>query len=495
MADDIINIGGPAPYEKREESPFSSDSTKSLSKPQLEQAAQSDALTQDQIKGTAGRAAYDTGVATIQAQDAAATSRIKNENVLARSAVDEAQAAKVAAAADTLRQANDEYRAAPPPSLFADTKGWDKARRAIAISVAGLGEAISARANATLGRANGPSAVASIIQMDLDRQREIIGRLKDNQIMAKEGVKDAQQARELALAKVDLKGAAMLNLAAAHTEELLKAKGVELPAIQQNEQVLLLRRQEQERKQAAVAGLASEHTRTGAKTETTNRTVPDTSSNARIGVVRNPDGTAAGTSPASEAKDANDQTTLRVNADDALKDLLEHVEEHGRVAYGSDAWKERNSLFAKAKIAVGSVSALGKSDESLKTEMETLGPRGDGAWAPDAGIIKHVIKRNETNAKTAIQMHTAHPGAVGDDGLPVKPASNPTPAAPSATPVTPPMVPPAAPATPPMVPPAARQPARSPGAPFTQDQKDAVKWIAAHPGDPRVPDIRKRLGL
>jgi hypothetical protein len=495
MADDIINIGGPAPYEKREESPFSSDSTKSLSKPQLEQAAQSDALTQDQIKGTAGRAQYDTAVAGIQSQDAAATSKIKNENVVARSAVDDAQTAKVAAAADALRQANDEYRAAPPPSLFADTKGWDKARRAIAISVAGLGEAISARANATLGRANGPSAVASIIQMDLDRQREIIGRLKDNQIMAKEGVKDAQQARELALAKVDLKGAAMLNLAAAHTEELLKAKGVELPAIQQNEQVLLLRRQEQERKQAAVAGLANEHTRTGAKTETTNRTVPDTSSgNGRLAVVKNADGSDAGLAPASAAAKTNEATVLRVAAVRALNHYAEMAAKVGGRALdpSSTEYQELAGAHAAAVAAVTSVTNMPGSDKSTEIETQRLGPPGTGmSWKVNPTLIHHMADEIRVQGENAIGMTAntaatvAKSGATGRPQLPASPTTNP-----AAAPVAP-----ATPATPPMVPPPARQPARSPGAPFTQDQKDAVKWIAAHPGDPRVPDIRKRLGL
>ncbi len=498
MADDIINIGGPAPYEKREESPFSSDTSKSLSAPQLASQTASADLTKDEISGTANKAAYDTDIAKINAEDATAKAKIGTQIAGEKLGVDEAHTAQIAKRAEDLRIANDAVKATPAPALFADVHGWDKVQRALGVALAGFADAMSSRSNAILHRADGPSAMTDIINMDLQRQREIIGKLKDNQIMAKEGVKDAQLAREQALARVDLKGAQMYALAGQRLEQLLKAKGVEAPAVEQNAEILKVRRAEQDRKAAAVAGLTKEHTATSAKTETTNRTVPDTSSNARIGVVRNPDGTASGTAPAAEAKDVNDQTTLRVNADDALKDLKEHMEEHGRVVPGTDAYQERKSLFAKAKIAVGSVSALGKSDEALRTEMETLGPPGSGAWAPNTAIIDHVIKRNETNAKTAIQMHTAHPGAVGNDGLPVKPASNPPPAAPAA-PVTPPIVPPA-PVTPPMIPAAAPTadaarviPPRPAGVPLTQKDVAMLRWARANPNDPRAAQIVQAL--
>lgn len=488
MADTEINIGGPAVYEQRKEEPFTSDSSKSLSPVQLAREGESAALTGEQVAATAPKAKYDTDVANINAADASTKEAIAGKTLVERDQVDERHAARIAASAEALRQANDALKAAPAPSLFADTKGWDTVKQAIGLALAGLGDAMAARAHARLGTAPGPSAVTNIINMDLDRQRANIAKLTNHQIMAKEGVKDAQQARDQALAKVELKGAAMLNAAALHTEAMLKAKGVELPAIQQNEQILKLKREEQDRRQAAVAGLAKEHTSTGAKTETTNRTVPDKAS-AKMGVVRNPDGGAAGTSPAGEANEVNEQTRLRVQADNDLKDLYEHVLAHPRVLAGTDEYKTRQELFAKAKIAVGSVSSLGKSDEALKTEMDALGPKGDGLQSGDASALKRLIKANEKNAHDAIKIHTSHPGAVGDDGLPAKPTTNPAPAVPAAgAPAA------AAPATPPMVPPSAR-PARAPNSGFTPDQQEAVRWIAAHPTDSRVPAIKARLGL
>jgi len=477
MADDIINIGQPAAFEERKEQPYVTDSSKALSKPQLEQQQQSAALTDEAVQATAPKAAYDTDVAKINAADAATKSGILQQTAQLRDQVDTAHAAEIARRADDLRRANDEIKAAPPPSLFADRKGWSKVTGALGLALGGFGDALAARAAARLGVSRGPGAVQQIIEMDLNRQRENIKKLTDVQIMAKEGVKDAQAARDQALAKVDLKGAAMMSAAAAHTEQLLKAKGVELPAIQQNETILGLKRAEQDRKAAAVAGLANEHTRVGPKVETTNRTLPDNASSSKVGVVRKPDGSAAGTSPAGEANEVNDQTRLRVQADADLKELYEDMLKNPR-ALTADDRKRREELYNKAKIAVGSVSSLGKSDESLKTEMATLGPTGMGIYSGDVTAIKRLIKANEKNAYDAIKIHTAHPGAVGDDG---RPPITGAPASPAPT---------LAPATA-----AERRPARTPNAPLNAEQQDAMRWLMANPNDPRAPEIRRRLGL
>jgi len=495
MADDsqpsTIVVNPQAAWEQSVTAPTSSDTTKALSAPQVAEQASSAALTKDEIAGTAPKAAYDTGVAQLQADAAKNNEKIAGATLQEKSAVDEKQMANIAAKAEVLRQAQEAIKATPAPALFADRQGWQKVIGAIGIAIAGIGDAKEARDASILHRERGPSAVDSIISADLERQKANIKRLTDVQIMAKEGVKDAIQARELALAKVDMKGAALLNLAAQHAESLLKAKGVEAPAIQQNELVLKLRRDEETRKAAAVAGLTSEHTAASSKTETTNRISDPTPSapTGRVAIVKNPDGSDAGLAPAAAANTVNEETAKRITVERTGREYLDFVKAHPHVMPGTAEYHKAEALHAEMVTALGSVSALGKSDETNALEAKRLGPSGTGVWSTQPALISKILDTNAKAGKTRIKLTAGT--ATEKDGSPKE-----MPAAPAPTPQTA-----AQGQTAPMVPPAdqaaaaAKKPARAPNSPWTPEMRDAAKWITAHPGDPRIPEIRKRLGL
>lgn len=497
MADEAqpntIVVNPQAAWEQSKTSPTSTDTTKSLAPEQVAQAASSDALAKDEAAATAPKAAYDTGVAKIQAAGEANKEVIQGKTLAERSAVDEAQMAKIAARAEDLRKAQEAIKATPASALFADRDGWSKARLAIGLALAGLGDAIGARASATLHEQRAPSAVTNIINMDLDRQKANLQKLSDQQIMAKEGVKDAIQARQIALDKVDLKGVQMLSLAAQHMEAMLKDKGVEAPAIAQNEDILKVRRAEETRKAALAANLTREHTAASSKTETTNRVTDPTPSapTGRVAMVKNADGTDAGPAPAAAANEVNTETAKRANVERVGLKLLEFAKAHPHVAPGTDDYQNAISLHADMVTALGGVSSLGKSDEANKLEAERMGPTGTGLFGTQPKLISKIIDDNAKAAKMRIKLTAGT--AIDKDGT--------RPAAPSAalspTAITAPQG-----QTQPMVPPAdqaAAKPAiplRKPNAGWTDGRhQELVKWARANPNDPRAKQVLQGLSL
>lgn len=492
MADEAQNtivVNPQAAWEQSVTAPTSTDTTKSLSPEQVASQQASTALSKDEISGTAPKAAYETDVAKIQAADAANKEKIAAQTLQEKTAVDTAEMATIAARAEDLRKAQEAIKATPAPALFADRNGWEKTRLAVGLALAGLGDAMGAKASSRLHEQRGPSAVTDIITMDIDRQKANLQKLTDQQVMAKEGVKDAIQAREMALAKVDMKGAALLGLAAQHAETLLKAKGVEEPAIAQNELVLKLRRDEQQRQAAVVANLTKEHTAASAKTETTNR-VSDQKQGAptgRVAIVKNPDGTDAGLAPAAAANEVNEETAKRIAVERTGREYLDFVKQHPHVAPGTPEYHRAVALHADMVTALGSVSSLGKSDETNALEAKRMGPEGTGIWSTQPALISRILDQNAKAGKTRIKL-TAGTATEKDGSA----ATSPMTSAPAPTAVTGPQG-----QTQPMVPPGSvPAPApRAPNASWTAEQREAAKWIAAHPRDPRVPQLRKTLGL
>ncbi len=515
MAEGVeINFPGPAPYEERTERPFSSDTTKTLSKAQLGVQDESIAQAEREKAKAKDATALDVGKAKIETEGSKAVEAASANTILEKGRVDTAETAKIAQKAEVLRQAQEAIKATPAPSLFADRKGWDKAKLAIGLIAAGIGDAITAKSNATLGRASGPSAVTDIIGMELERQRANIQKLTDAQVMAKEGVKDALTARELALSKVDLKGAAMASLAKQHLETLLKAHGMDAAQVAGDERVLSLDRAEIESKKRAVAGLANEHTSTSAKVETVSRTPAADSgaSKGQLAIVKNPDGSSAGVAPAAAAAKTNEATNLRVAAVRALKDFHDTAARMGNreINPASDDGRELAGAHASAVAAITSVTNMPGTDKSSLVEAERLGPPGVGVWKVQPKLIKKLASDISAQGRHAIKMTadsavmTHKSGELTTPELPVSPTGNaPAPAAPAA-PTTPPMVPPpapAAPATPPMVPPAAPvAPAAAPpprvAGPLSPRDRAALQWAyGPGKGSPRAEEIKRALGV
>lgn len=514
QAPGTIIVNPQAAFEKSTTSPTSSDTTKSLAPEQKAQQEESAQLAHDEIAGTKPKADYDTGVAKLEAEAAKNREAIGAKTLQERTAVDEAEMAKIAAKAEALRQAQEAIKATPAPQLFASRDGWEKTRLAVGLALAGLGDAMGARASARLHESRGPSAVSDIISMDLDRQKANLQKLTDQQIMAKEGVKDAIQARELALAKVDMKGAALLNLAAQHAEALLKAKGVEAPAIAQNELILKLRRDEEQRKAQAVAGLTAEHTKNSGKTETTDRvgstapspnTTPTHIADQLTGtnLPVDPTGTDSKQHNAATAKLAPVNTFLDTSTKlirEAMKNGPARNETVAGLTNGDTTQADRNAAVVRLRSAYAAAKGESVSEANAK-QLEEAIPNPPSTASPKGQWNAWLAKMHEVTG----EMHQLRTEYLANAGVPLdeikkanakvrakflqgEQAPAPTPAT-AAQGQTQPMAPPAAaPAT------AAPPRAPVPRANLTEAQGALFRWATSHPNDPRSSQIIANLG-
>ncbi len=504
-----VNFPGSPEWEKRVTAPSVTDTTKTLSPVQVAVEGQSLAQAEREKAAVADKTALETDKATIEAQGAAAKEAQTASTIDEKTRVDDAETAKIAKRADELRAANEAIRATPAPALFADRKGWDKAKLGIGLALAGLGDAINAKSSAVLGRAAGPSAVTDIINMDLERQRENIKKLTDSQIMAKEGVKDALAARELALTKVDLKGAALFNLASQHVETLLKAKGMDAPAIAGNEAKLALDRAEVESKKRAVAGLASEHTRAGAKVEVTTRAPTESDKgapSARMAPVRGPEGKVEGYAPTGEAEKLNEGSAAALRIDKLLYERQQLIREHGERVMNphSPEGMRMKQLAVESGEALRQFDQINNSDEGQKLAAKIAGGAGVGVDLNPAASVDYLAELRRGVARTIHDrikvgsgpIEQMRPGAAPVTPAapaPVSPSPAPAPAA-APSPVAAPTPP--IPSTAPMVPP---KPAPKPvaSAPITSSERvAAIKWAKNEGrGTPKAEEILKAFGL
>jgi len=495
-----VNFPAAPEWEKRVTAPSVTDTTKALSPVQVAVEGQSLAQAEEEKAAVDQKTGLETDKATIEAQGAAAKEAQTAATIGEKDRVDAAETVKIAKRADELRAANEAIRATPAPALFADRKGWEKAKLAMGFALAGLGDAINAKASAVLGRAAGPSAVTDIINMDLERQRENIKKLTDSQIMAKEGVKDAIAARELALTKVDLKGAALFNLASQHVETLLKAKGMDAPAIAGNEAKLALDRAEVESKKRAVAGLASEHTRAGAKVEVTTRAASESDKgapSARAAPVRGPDGTIT-YAPTGEAEKLNEGVAAALRIDKILHERQQLIREHGERVINphSPEGMRMKQLAVESGEALRQFDQINNSDEGQKLAAKIAGGSGVGVDLNPAASVDYLAELRRGVARTIRDRIKVGSGPAEQmrPGAPAVPAA-PT-AAPAAAPAPTAAPTPPIPSTAPMVPPKpAALPRRAPG-PLSPSDREALMW-AKGPGrgTPKAEEILKALGV
>lgn len=321
----VLQFPEPSPHEEHS-TVGRTDTTPEFSPLQIAEHERSAALSAKEQAGLDARAKLETDQAQINADKATKDLAIQDDLDKRKFAADELHANKIAKQAEVLRQANEAIKARPAPALFADRDGWSKTILAIGLAFAGLGDAMKAKAAARLGSANvgNMDAVGDIINADLDRQREAIKKLSDNQVIAKEGVKDALEARTLAMSRIDMLGAEMYKRANLHTQQLLAAKGVALPQIAKDEKVLDLQRKEQDRKDAAVAPLVEQHSKHVEKS-VTDRTSTPKSGAGTPGVQFDSNGNPLPVDPnATTARGetaANAKTPLQGGLMDSLKEL------------------------------------------------------------------------------------------------------------------------------------------------------------------------------
>lgn len=157
-----------------------------------------------------------------------------------------------------VQQEQARLAAKPPPALFADSTGWDKVRKSIALTLGGFGDAIKARAAILAGHAPGAGdTVLRIIDMDVERQKAAIDKLRDSVVMSRTGLSDAEEARRELRQGVDLKAMAMVDAAKKLTAARLGALKIDQPAIDQHQAILALDQKKADFKAEYVKGLTT----------------------------------------------------------------------------------------------------------------------------------------------------------------------------------------------------------------------------------------------
>lgn len=183
------------------------------------------ANAKDQGDVLAAKGKVDAGVAKSTADAIKSQVDAFDKASADKEAEDLRQTENIKRSADILKQANAELKAAPSPSLFHDKDTWGNVAKAIALAVGSFGDALAAKGASLGNHAAPPSAVNEIIANAVQQDKDKIAKLKDDQVIAMTGVKDAVQARDIALAKEDMKGAEALKRAQLMGDYMVKAAG------------------------------------------------------------------------------------------------------------------------------------------------------------------------------------------------------------------------------------------------------------------------------
>lgn len=244
----------PAPYERREtnagEKTGKDQTSTTLSEEQKTAFAASDAVAAQEEAQIRKEQAGKDKIADAEAQGAADQARIaKWEADQLNSPA--AQAARKQVEDIRLHTADQEARfdRTPAPALFADRKGWDKVKLAVAMGLGGLSEGMIAAAHLRLGMAAPQQhTVDGIIERDIQRQIANIDKIKDSVAMARTGLKNATDAKAALRADVELRGKSMYK----NAEMLMRGRLVALKkdqnAIESDGRIIEVRNRQAEKK-------------------------------------------------------------------------------------------------------------------------------------------------------------------------------------------------------------------------------------------------------
>lgn len=200
--------------------------------------------------------AYNKDVAVAEQelaeQNAGEMQRLANERTKA-----EAKAAEdIATWKRNVGGAYDAANRAPTPSLFGGGRStWENVQRAFGAALMGIGDAAANAIAVQQGRAPSSNTFREVINQDFQLQRERIERLDDKVAMARTGLKDAEAAREQMLAQVDARAAATYKRLEALGRARLSAMKLGKVDIDGNAAILEARKEEQEARARAIAGL------------------------------------------------------------------------------------------------------------------------------------------------------------------------------------------------------------------------------------------------
>lgn len=182
----------------------------------------------------------------------------------------------ITAATNHLAAARQKYENAPTPSLFGDRTTAQSALFGLGMLFSAFGDA--ARDKASILTGGGPSNQSSLndlVQMDLQRQREKIKGLSDKMLVARTGLADANQARQAALAEVDVRGAAIYKRLAQIGKANLASKKIGDEDINHDARVIGIENEYLKSRDAVGAHLTQQITQSGTDTTTTNREAAD----------------------------------------------------------------------------------------------------------------------------------------------------------------------------------------------------------------------------
>lgn len=274
-----INFPEPSPFEQRTTTvqPTSGKDTKTetLSPEQIAARDEQHARTAEEVAFTEREAAQRKRAAEVEQQNVEAAQFAADAEEQARTGP-QAQAAKsyIDWARQHTREEENKLAKMSAPSLFADRDGWGKVRLAVSLGLAGLGDGMIAAAAIRAGHApTSRNTIGEIIDRDLARQRAAIDKQKDSVLIARTGIKDAEEARRAVMADIDLRAKHMYRQAELLTRSRLAALKLDQATIDQTKEVLDLKRKQADHDAEYVKGHSTSVTNRYDSEKVTNETI------------------------------------------------------------------------------------------------------------------------------------------------------------------------------------------------------------------------------
>lgn len=363
-----VNLPGLPEYEKRDATvnpTFGKDTkTETLSPEQIAARDEQHARTEEEIAFTEKEKAQKLKAAAIDQQNADAALFAADAAEQLRTGPAAQKAAEyVTWARKHTRDEENRLAKMPAPALFADREGWGSVRLAVGMGLAGLGDGMMAAAMIRAGHApSGRSTVSEIIDRDIARQRAAIDKQKDNVLIARTGIADAEEARRAVMADLDLKAKHMYKQAELLTRSRLAALKLDQATIDQTKEVLDLKRKQADHDAAYVANHSTTVTNRYDSAKTTTETINRVPSASQEGKV--PGQQAALARQALAELDKLDAGPLPSNA------TLKKVQDNALESSAADA------AIEGAKPMSGTMSVLGRAADAIpRNRYEGLSER------------------------------------------------------------------------------------------------------------------------
>lgn len=213
-----------------------------------------DALT-DTLAVADKKFGYDAATAGIKAEEANQGVGVLDTVAKGKAAAEKQYAPDIELLSGEVKKAHQQFQAYESPALFANRTSWEKVLLGVGLAMGAFGGVLEKRAARRMGVQSSIDPVGDIIRMDLDRQRATLGKLSDNELRAKSGLKDRRDALAVELAKVEARGSEMYKRVAAVATARLQALGVDAAGIERDTTVAKARQDAAAAETAAASGL------------------------------------------------------------------------------------------------------------------------------------------------------------------------------------------------------------------------------------------------